>query len=156
VPTSSIPGVLDALTDGLSALTATGQDLASALVAQTAILDEEIPQFDRVVVEDALDIEREPMMYGERVERYTVPIFIEAIQQTGDLRPLKDHLWDLVTVVEDWLYANLPYGTNPDGTSLVVSADVIAIDDPALGIEGDTKSYSRTLRLACEARVRFT
>jgi hypothetical protein len=152
MPTSSIPATRSALVTGLQALTATGQALEGALVARTAILSED-PAYDRIVVGSAQDITREQRFYGERNESYVIPIDVEVIAQTGDISSVENHLWDVVTVVEQWLYAN----RNLAG--LLIDSTVEDFEDEAsepAGSDPDTYVASTTLRLRCDAKTSLT
>lgn len=144
---SSIPAVRTAIVDGLTALTAVGQSLQNALVYRSQMLSEGPDDFDRIVVLNAVDIDRTPYVSGgTKREDYTVPVLVQSFAQSDDLEAVEVRMWDLVAAVEAWIAQNSTLGGVPG----VSSAGVDSFDDEESGATNapDTLVAQTTLRLS--------
>lgn len=146
---SSIPAARTAIVASLQSFAASGQPLADVMVARTGLYAES--EFDTITVGNpGDDVEREPMMYGMRAERFTLPVQIIAKAQTANIQEVEDRSWVIADLVEQHLQADETFG------GALVTSHVEGVEDVDSGpssVSQDTLEASVTLRLACEARI---
>lgn len=148
---SSIPAARANLYTGLTALTVAAQPLEGVGVYRTGMWMEERAH-DRVVIGNARDISRDTAALAIPApfrEEFAILVNFEVYRTGNDIGFVEDRLWDLITIVEQYVMAN---PTLAGAINKVLPSSVDEQSGPSSNDE-DTLLAMATLRLECWARV---
>jgi hypothetical protein len=148
---SSVPTARANLHTGLSALTGAALSLEGVGVYRTGMWGED-RSHDRIVIANAVDINRDVHALARPApfrEEFALLVNFEVYRTGNDLAFVEDRLWDLITVVEQYVMAN---PTLAGAVSQALPGSVDEQSGPSTADE-DTLLAMATLRLDCWARV---
>jgi hypothetical protein len=148
---SSIPGSRTNLYAGLTALTGASEPLEGVGVYRTGLWKEERAA-DRIIVANAVDIERDVMALAIPApfrEEFALLVQFEVYRTGDDVGYVEDRLWDLITAVEQHVMGDK---TLAGAVNQAIPGTVEERSGPSANDE-DTLIGMATLRLDCWARV---
>lgn len=148
---SSVPNARTNLYTGLAALTGPAESLEGVGVYRTGLWREQQAR-DRVIIGNARDINRDVAALARPApfrEEFYILVSFEVYRTGNDVGFVEDRLWDLITVVEQFVMAD------PTLAGAVNKATPGRVDEQSgpSGNDEDTVLAMASLRLVCWAKV---